>query len=179
MRKLFDAGKSAAHRLDQLEQLVRVLTRDARQLALELRPPELDDFGLESALQTYVVQWGARYGIETDIALAGADGDHPLPMDLATPVYRIAQEALTNVARHADASHVSVVVERRANEVRLIVEDNGRGFNVETTRVVAPGERRFGLAGMQERAALVGGTVTLESSGQGTTVYARLPVGSP
>jgi signal transduction histidine kinase len=162
--------------LAQLGGLAADMTRDARYLALELRPPELDDVGLESALHTYVTQWAARYGIEVELEVAGLAGRR-LPGEVGTTLYRIVQEALTNVAKHADASQVSVIVEQPDDVVRLIVEDDGCGFDVEATRARARAERRLGLAGMRERAGLAGGQVTVESTpGDGTTVYVRLPV---
>ena len=174
-RRLLDAGHSAESRLAQLEELARLMTRDARYLALELRPPELDDVGLESALRTYIEQWGTRYGVEIDLAVTGAAADAPIPGETGTAIYRIAQEALTNVARYAEAKHVSVVLEKPVGSVRLIIEDDGRGFDVATARTRARHERRIGLAGMRERATLVGGTLEIESTpGRGTTVYARV-----
>ena len=95
---------------------------------------------------------------------------------MASALYRITQEALTNVAKHANATQVSVVVDQPDGEVKLIIEDNGRGFDVEQTTAGSRRAGRFGLAGMQERAALVVGTVIVESTpGGGTTVYARVP----
>jgi PAS domain S-box-containing protein len=167
--------------LDGLEALARAMTRDARALALELRPPELDDVGLVSAVETYVREWAARAGVAAEVAVTGAR-ERAVPPDAGSALYRILQEALTNVARHASATQVSVIVEQpdgdgRPPEVRLIVEDDGRGFDPDATAARVRRERRLGLAGMRERAALVGGTVTLESSpGAGTTVFVRLPV---
>jgi signal transduction histidine kinase len=103
-----------------------------------------------------------------------------VPGELGTTVYRIVQEALTNVARHAAARHASVVIEKPDGEVRLIVEDDGRGFDPAAAAAAARSgpTRRLGLAGMRERVALAGGTLTVESApGAGTTVYVRLPVG--
>ena len=147
-----------------------------RALALELRPPELDDVGLESALETYVKDWSARYDISVEFAMTGKPG-RPLPMEVASTLYRIVQEALTNVAKHAAATDVSVTAIRHDDEIRLVVEDDGRGFDIESWGKRALGERRFGLAGMRERAALVGGTVSIESNlGAGTTLYVQLPL---
>ena len=164
-------------RLAQLGALAGRMTAGARSLALELRPPELDDLGLESALETYVAEWGARYGVAADLAITGALRDRPLPADVGSTLYRVVQEALTNVAKHAGARQVSVVVEKPDGEVRLIVEDDGRGFDVEATATRTRTARRLGLAGMRERAALVGGSVAIESTpGAGTTLYVRLPL---
>jgi signal transduction histidine kinase len=100
-----------------------------------------------------------------------------VPDDVASVLYRITQEALMNVAKHAHATQVSVVVDKPDGEVRLIIEDDGRGFDPEATAMVARSDRGLGLDGMRERAALVGGTLAIESSlGGGTTVYVRLPL---
>ena len=174
--KMLAPDAPSRRRLAMLQELAQTMTRDARHLALELRPPELDDVGLESALETYVAQWSARFGIAADVEVTGL-ADTSLPGEAGTTLYRVVQEALTNVAKHAHARHVSVLVERPAGEVRLIVEDDGDGFEVERTLQRATAERRIGLAGMRERAELVGGTMTVESApGSGTALYVRLPV---
>jgi signal transduction histidine kinase len=153
------------------------MTRDARYLALELRPPELDDVGFVSAIQTYVAQWSARYGIRAEVAVTGLADGGPLPSEVSSVLYRIAQEALTNAAKHADARQVSVLLDKPDGEVRLVVEDDGRGFDAEAAVERARREGRLGLAGMRERATLAGGTLAIESEpGSGTTVYVRVPV---
>lgn len=167
-------------RLVQLQALIGRVATGARAIALELRPPELDDVGLESALETYVAEWSARYGITAEIAVTGLGAEQPMPMDVSSALYRIAQEALTNVAKHAGASQVSVVIERPDGEVRLIVEDDGHGFDMPATGERARTERRLGLSGMRERAGLVGGTLEIESSpGTGTAIFVRLPLEGP
>lgn len=176
-RRLADVGESVQPRLTQLEELAQAMTRDARHLALELRPPELDDVGLESAVATYVERWGARYGVTVEVAVSASPGAVPVPPDVATALYRIVQEALTNVARHAQARLVSVLLDRADGEVRLVVEDDGTGFDAQRTMARARHEGRLGLAGMHERATLVGGSVEVESAaGQGTTVFVRVPL---
>ena len=176
VRRRLAAGDPLEGRLDQLEELARLMTRDARSLALELRPPELDDVGLASALATYVRGWGARTGVAGEVAVVGRAG-REVPAEVGSAVYRIVQEALTNVARHAQASQVSVILERPNGELRLLVEDDGRGFDTDDTAARVRAERRLGMAGMRERAALAGGTVAVESSpGAGTTVQVRIPV---
>ena len=145
-------------------------------LARELRPSALDHLGLAAALEHHAREYAARHGLELDFQASGMDGLRLLPQ-VETALYRIVQEALTNVARHAEARHVAVVLERRRDRVLAIVEDDGRGFDPE--RVDAdPGENRgLGLFGMRERAALVGGSLTVESSaGGGTTVFVEVPV---
>src|SRR5262249_42182595 len=150
---------------------------DARHLALELRPPELDDVGLESALETYVAQWSSRYGTKVDLSVIGPAADEKVPGHLGTMIYRVVQEALTNVAKHAQAGHVTVILNKHVDVVRLVIEDDGTGFDPSATARKMPDEQGFGIAGMRERATLVGGTLEVETSaGRGTTVYARVPL---
>jgi signal transduction histidine kinase len=169
-------GSPARERLSALQELTTLLTRDARYLAIELRPPELDDVGLESAMASYVDQWSHRYGITADLQSTGIVRFH-YPADVSTALYRILQEALTNVAKHAEARQVSVILEHADDELRLIIEDDGKGFDWDAAMRRASDERRMGLLGMRERASIVGGTLTVESSpGHGATMYVRVPV---
>jgi signal transduction histidine kinase len=155
--------------------LARDMTVAARYVALELRPPELDDTGFENALGTYVREWSARFGIPLEYEVSGRPSG-ALPADVGSALYRIAQEALTNVAKHAHAAQVSVIVSLGDAETRLIIEDDGDGFDPDEAARRARAERRLGLAGMRERASLVGGEVRVESSaGGGTTLFVRIP----
>lgn len=171
------AGAPLMKRLSQLGSLTDRLTSGIRYVALELRSPELDDGGLAVALETYVLEWSMRYGIAADVEVATMQVEPPIPDNVASALYRIAQEALTNVAKHARATQVSVILEHRDGEARLIVEDNGEGFDMGADIQRAKAERRLGVAGMQERAILIGGRIAIESraGGGGTTLYARLP----
>ncbi|RZI84694.1 MAG: chemotaxis protein [Rubrivivax sp.] len=165
----------------QLQQPRRALLRLEEaldRLSHELRPTSLDDLGLLDALRRHIEGWSVDTGIEVDFQVRGL-GQERLAEPVETTAYRVVQEALTNVHKHADASRVSLILERRADELRVIIEDNGRGFEKgpETPDPMqAPTRRSMGLKGMSERAVLVGGQVELESSpGQGTTVYLTLP----
>jgi signal transduction histidine kinase len=147
------------------------LDRDVDQLVWELRPTALDDLGLRAALANYVQDWSQRVGITAKLHTAGLL-DERLDTEAETTLYRIAQEALTNVARHAHAGSVDVILERRGDSVMLIVEDDGVGFEAGDSH--RPGHG-FGLIGMKERAALVGATVEIESAaGKGTTILVRM-----
>jgi PAS domain S-box-containing protein len=174
IRMLKDAvGENAGLRthVESLAKIAERLDRDVDHLVWELRPTALDDLGLRAALANYVQNWSDRVGIAATVHTSGLL-DYRLTPDAETALYRIAQEALTNVAKHARAKNVEVILERRADHVLLAIEDDGVGFDP------AAGEDRgqaFGLLGMQERAALVGATLEIESSsGQGTTVLVRL-----
>ncbi|MGB9871787.1 MAG: ATP-binding protein, partial [Anaerolineae bacterium] len=155
-----------------MREVVNQTLDEVHNLALELRPSVLDDLGLVPALARYVQSCRARFGLEADLEVVGM-GTARLSSEVETAIYRIAQEAVTNAARHARARHVSVVLERRGNRVVLLVEDDGQGFDVEAVR-----ERgRLGLYGMEERATLVGGHLRVESRpGAGTTVVVEVPV---
>ena len=157
----------------RLQELVAKIDRGVYRLSRALRPAELDDLGLESALGAATEEWMRSTGTACDFS--SRLGAARLPVPIETTIYRIAQEALTNVARHAQARHASVVIERRPDRVILIVEDDGCGFDASPVSA-ARAASRFGLTGIRERASLLGGTVNVESSGRGTTLFVTLPL---
>ncbi len=174
--RLVESNSVARERLARLQELTVTMTRDTHHFAVALRPPELDDVGLHSALTTHVERWSEHFGIAVDLQV-----DDPtamaLPADVSTAVYRIVQEALNNVAKHAQARQVSVLMKQTARELRVIVEDDGQGFDTGAAARRAANDRRLGLASMRERAALAGGTLVVESApGAGTSLYVRIPV---
>ena len=161
--------------LDQLEEVTGQLSEEVESLAWELRPTALDDLGLEVALTKYVRKWTERSLVPVDLQSAGLNNAR-LPPLIETAIYRIVQETLTNIVRHARATAVGVILERQKNHVSTIVEDNGCGFDVDAVQAAPSAGRRMGLLGMQERAALLGGTLHIESAPDvGTTVYLRIP----
>jgi two-component system sensor histidine kinase UhpB len=154
--------------LGELKRLVNQAMNELLQLARQLRPTALDDHGLVPAMASQVRRFAAQTGIKTDLKSTG-ESSHLAP-DEEIAVYRIAQEALANIARHADATAVEVDLRSRADGVELTVRDDGRGF--ETGRPT----RGLGLGGMAERARLVGGELTIESRpGVGTELSLRVP----
>ena len=160
----------------KLESLADHLMRDIHRLAWELRPSVLDDLGLELALRRFSTEWSETTGVPMDFHSHGVS-ETRLPPELETTLYRVAQEGLTNVARHANARRVSLLLERRPNLVSLILEDNGQGFDADAATKAPAAKGRLGLLGMQERVKLVGGTLEIESSpGAGATVFVRLPL---
>jgi two-component system, NarL family, sensor histidine kinase UhpB len=160
-------------KVETLETIAHQLDRDVDQLVWELRPTALDDLGLRAALANYLQDWSARVGISAELHTSGLL-DERLASETETTLYRIAQEALTNVAKHAQAKNVDVILERRSDSVLLIVEDDGVGFELPAGNGGRAGQG-FGLLGMQERAALVGASLQIESAAsKGTTVFVRM-----
>jgi PAS domain S-box-containing protein len=157
--------------IEALEVVAQQLDRDVDHLVWELRPTALDDLGLQAALSNYVQNWSKRARISAELQMSGLLDDR-LASEAETTLYRIAQEALTNVAKHSRAANVGVILERRADHVLLIVEDDGVGFDAGDAGTAGQG---FGLLGMQERASLVGATLQIESAvGKGTTILVRM-----
>lgn len=169
-------GAGTAVDVMDLETRVSRLLDEVRRMAWDLRPSLLDDLGIHLALSRLAEEVHERYSLAIDFQAVGFDQGHDrLPGRTETVLYRVAQEALNNVARHAHARHVSVVLVRQGQEVALVVEDDGAGFDVGAVR---RGRSSLGVLGMEERLALVGGSFVLESTpGQGTTVQARIPLG--
>jgi PAS domain S-box-containing protein len=158
--------------VDALEDVAQRLDRDVDHLVWELRPTALDDLGLRAALDNYVQNWSRRVRISAELHTSGLLDDR-LATETETALYRIAQEALTNVAKHSRAANVEVILERRADHVLLIVEDDGVGFDPSGTAGTAA--QGFGLLGMQERATLIGASLQIESAvGKGTTILVRM-----
>jgi PAS domain S-box-containing protein len=154
-----------------LEALAERLDQDVEQLVWRLRPTALDDLGLRAALTNYVQEWSVRHRVTAEVHTSGLLDDR-LASDVETALYRIAQEALNNVAKHARARHVDVLLERRADCILLIIEDDGVGFDATQPPAAQHG---FGLVGMQERAALVGASLEIDTNpGQGTTILVRM-----
>jgi signal transduction histidine kinase len=161
-----DGGAAVA----DLRQLVVATLQDVRRLAVELRPAALDDFGLVPAIERLrdIVEEQGEVSVEVQSELS----DDRLPADAETALYRIAQEAFTNVLKHAGAARVTVRISRRGDIVTLAVHDDGKGFDPTNVR-----EGGLGLLGMQERVALLGGRLTIDSSeGAGTMLNVEVPV---
>jgi signal transduction histidine kinase len=170
LKSLEDLGdpSSIVDAIGELRELVVTTLQDVRRLAVELRPKALDDFGLVPAIERLVGTFREQTGIEVD--LESRLGSNRLPREIETTFYRITQEALTNVVKHAQAEHVSIVLTRRDGSVAAVIEDDGRGI----TEAAGDG---LGLLGMRERIALVDGRLELESSpGSGTTLSFEVPV---
>ena len=178
LRVLGETGSLAeVHaRVEDLREMVAQTLEEVHDLALALRPRLLDDLGLLAALQHYLGEFRDRSHLPVDFHVLGLE-DRQLPSRIDTALYRIAQEALANVARHAQAHSVGVLLEVRDTSVILVIEDDGKGFDVASTVGSHVHGGNLGLHGMRERAALLGGTLTIESApGEGTSVFAQIPL---
>jgi signal transduction histidine kinase len=159
-----------SQRLQEAKRLTERTLQSVRDLAMLLRPSMLDDLGLSPAINWYAREFSRRSGLPIDVTITG-DVD-ALPDDVRTCVYRVIQEALTNVARHAQAHRIRLSVRREGESVTAAVEDDGIGFNTAQTRL--PG---VGLLGIHERVQELSGKVHLASSpGKGTRVLVQIPV---
>jgi PAS domain S-box-containing protein len=176
--RVLEETPSLADAREQAGELRRIAVRtldEVRRLARGLRPGALDEFGLVSAIEHHAADYGQAHGLGIQVRAHGFDGER-LPPVTETTVYRIVQEALTNVAKHAGARTVNVVLQRRVEGIQVIVADDGCGFDVEAVLSAPAAWSHLGLHGMRERASLLGGSVTIESTpGEGTTIYIRVP----
>jgi signal transduction histidine kinase len=153
-----------------LRELVVSTLQDVRRLAVELRPSTLDDFGLSTAVERLAETFRDNTGMRVDVD--AQLGDVRLPAEVETALYRIVQEALANIVKHAEATRVSILLTRKESSVAAVVEDDGKGFDKRET-----GDDVLGLVGMRERVGLVGGRLVIESAkGSGTTIAAEVPV---
>lgn len=160
--------------LQNLEVQILQVLEEVRRLAWGMRPSVLDDYGLDRALSRLVEEIEKHSDLTIDYQFSGPPNVGRLPPEIEVTLYRIAQEALANVVRHADAVHASVIVLWHRSEVTLLIEDHGCGFDSDST---AQDVDSLGLTGMQERAALLGGSCAVESAaGQGTTIRAKIPL---
>jgi len=180
LRLKLDTVKKASGDNSELIELTEDVQKTAAALdanvdfiAWELRPASLDDLGLRVALAQFVNEWSSHTGIPAEFHAAGLSKSR-LDYDIETNLYRVAQEALNNILKHAAAANVSVLLEKSRNQVSLIIEDDGAGFN---PKVKANRKKGLGLVGMLERAKICGGTLEIESAkGKGTTVFVRIPL---
>lgn len=176
LRRLRDrAGPGERTELADLHATAASALEGVARLALALRPAALDELGFVPALKDLAARLASSSGIELDVETVGLDGER-LPGEVEVVLYRIIQEALTNVCRHSSATRADVLVQRRLKSVVADVEDDGRGFDMHEMERRGP-ESALGIFGMRERADLVGGTVSIESvPGRGTSVHLRLPL---
>jgi signal transduction histidine kinase len=167
------ADEGVRRNVEELRELTGNALDSVRRMAVDLRPSALDDLGLVPALHSYAEKYSTAWPIKVTFSAEGLK--KRLPPNVELVLYRIVQEALTNVAKHSGASAVEINLRRHSNTVTVTVYDDGKGFDIrEVTRTDGSG---LGLFGMRERLALVGGAIDIESApGRGTTIIARVPL---
>ena len=179
LARLPDLPAAAVKQLSYLTETTKQFELDVHSVALELRPTTLDDLGLEAALSSFAREWAKRHDqrIKAVFNSSGfANPDKRLPFDVEVAIYRVVQEALTNASRHSNAQIVSIILERDERQVRVTIEDDGVGFDVEKMMMSSPVEnRRLGLLSMQERVQMAGGEFKIDS-GAGTTIVVTIPL---
>jgi signal transduction histidine kinase len=164
------ATEDARAAVASLRELVVSTLQDVRRLAVELRPSALDDFGLVAAVERLADSLRDQSGLQVDLEARLAE--ERLPREMETALYRIIQESLTNIVKHAGASRVSILLTHRDGSIAAVIEDDGSGFDPRATTHAG-----IGLVGMRERVGLVGGRLWIESAaGSGTTVLAEVPL---
>jgi two-component system sensor histidine kinase UhpB len=167
--------QEARDRIADTRKLAHQTLRAIRNLSIDLRPSALDDLGLLPALRWYVKEYQQKCSIDVEFVAHGFK--QRLPAEVETALYRIVQESLTNTARHANAHKVLITMKEDADAVYVTIKDDGRGFDVGTLLKTPDQERGLGLAGMNERAVLLDGSLTIHSSsGHGTTIEVHIPL---
>jgi PAS domain S-box-containing protein len=170
-----EAGSYVKENIEAVDETLRLV----RDLSIDLRPPVLDDLGLVTALRWYVDRYTQRTGLNVDVVCELPDFNERFSRDLETACFRIAQEALTNVVRHANADEVTVQLNKDGNILVLTVKDNGLGFDPKSLRKHSPRAATLGLISMQERAHAAGGTIEIESAhSRGTEIRFTAPLAS-
>ena len=175
LEREIDQGASATERVAELMQRTDAVIDSLHRLVADLRPASLDHLGLEASLRQYARSAAGKFGLDVRFKARGF-GNGRLPQAVETALYRVVQEAMANVVRHAQAARVDVLLEHRGERVMVMIEDDGVGFVPDRVR----GGRHFGLLGLKERAESLGGTLTLESTlGGGTTVVVEVASADP
>ncbi|MFC1902365.1 sensor histidine kinase, partial [Chloroflexota bacterium] len=161
--------------LEELYNQVNNIMQGLRRLSQDLRPAALDRLGLMPALEWLASNMAEYSGIEATVRVIGVV--RRLSDEVELVLFRIVQEALRNVWKHAKATEASIIVEFEDNRIRIIVKDNGSGFSLTYSVADLPRSGKLGLAGMRERSELLGGAITIESElKKGTTIIAELPI---
>lgn len=160
-------------RAEELRSVASQTLDDVHSLSLQLRPSVLDDLGLPEAIRRHVADFRKRHSLTIDLAIQGMD-EGRLPTAVETALYRIIQEALTNVVRHSNAQTASIFIERTPAKVLTIIEDDGKGFNQSEIDWL---DGHLGLYGIRERTELLSGQLTLETAvNQGTSLFVEIPL---
>lgn len=171
------ATQEARDRIAETRRLAHQTLRAVRNLSIDLRPSALDDLGLLPALRWYVKEYQQKTSLEVEFHALGFKDRARLSAEMETALYRIVQESLTNIAKHAQAHKVTITMREEADAVNVTISDDGRGFDVEEVQNTGDQDRGLGLIGMQERALLLDGTVNVTSEQRhGTRVKVHIPL---
>jgi two-component system sensor histidine kinase DegS len=175
-RKLIERDRdAAAGEIEELAELAQTNIQDIRRLIYDLRPAILDELGLVAALREYVTRYQKEHNLEVTLSLP--DGNSRLPAPLETALFRVIQEALANVARHAGAERVKIELQQDNSCVSASIADDGRGFDLDQALIQSRQGGHLGLWSMRERVEQLGGQFELRSTpGQGTTVMIKVPI---
>jgi PAS domain S-box-containing protein len=176
LRDLFVDDDPVRSRIDELQGIAEQLDNEVSFVSWELRPSILDDLEFADALENYVAEWSRHSGILAEFHTIGSKPaflDHDVKINL----YRITQEALNNAAKYSKANKVNVLLDWRSDHLLLIVEDDGKGFDISSISPGRESRKGFGLVGMRERASLLGGSIEIESDvDKGTAIFIHIPL---
>jgi two-component system sensor histidine kinase DegS len=173
-RDTYKSPKATVSKLEDIRAIANEAYKSLQRYARDLRPSILDQMGLVAALNWLAEELGKELGIKT---MVKADKLPPLPSETELAMFRIAQEALNNVRKHAQASEVKIIVESSTSNMRMIITDNGKGFLTSRLTENLAKEGKLGVLGMEERARLIGGNIQIKSEpGKGTIVIAKVPL---
>jgi signal transduction histidine kinase len=174
--KLQKGQSSLQEECEETSRYIDEIIENVRRLSRELSPSILEDLGLTSALQWLSENFDKQYSIMTSLEIDNIDD--LFPKEAQTNLYRISQEALTNIAKHAEAKHVSFAVKENEESVSIIIEDEGKGFDVIKVRATHSPEKGLGLDAMEERAHMLGASLHIKSQvGEGTRITLTIPIG--
>ena len=169
-------SKKVRERTQNIRVMIDHTQKYIKNLIWELRPSSLDDVGLEAAITRHLLSPLNRAGINADIQAYAMEG-MALPPEVSTCAFRVAQESVNNAVKHGIANNISIVLLKHAGYFSIVIEDDGKGFEVDEVLNNAIYSRKFGLLGMEERALLVNGQLIIESGpGNGTTIYLKIPL---
>jgi PAS domain S-box-containing protein len=175
LEDMITAGKDERERIDDMKNLLDSVMKEAREISYNLMPSVLEDFGLSPALQLLSEQFANRTNLKVQFQAHGISDR--LDPNLEIGIYRIAQESLNNVSKHAEATEVNLQIIRHSNGIRLVIEDNGKGLTTQPGLLRATGKGGMGLAGMRERASSFGGKLTIDSTpNNGTLIAVEVPL---
>ena len=175
LEDMIATGKDERDRIDDMKNLLDNVMKEARELSYNLMPSVLDDFGLAPALQLLSEQFSNRTNVKVQFQAHGITDR--LDSNLEIGLYRIAQESLNNVSKHAEATEVNLQIIRHSKGIRLVIEDNGKGITNQTSFIRVTGKGGMGLPGMRDRASSIGGALTVDSTpNHGTLITVEVPL---